>query len=40
MRASDILYIPDSRTKQFLLQAATLAVAIGAAAAIYRIGYQ
>jgi polysaccharide biosynthesis/export protein len=40
MRASDILYIPDSRTKQLLLQAATLAVAIGAAAAIYRIGYQ
>ena len=38
MRASDILYIPDSRTKQFLLQAATLSIAIATAAAIYRIG--
>jgi polysaccharide biosynthesis/export protein len=40
MRASDILYIPDSHTKQFLLQAATLALAIAGAVAIYRIGYQ
>ena len=40
MRASDILYIPDSHTKQLLLQVATLALAIAAAAAIYRIGYQ
>jgi polysaccharide export outer membrane protein len=40
MRASDILYIPDSRTKQFLLQAAALALAIAGAVAIYRIGYQ
>jgi polysaccharide biosynthesis/export protein len=40
MRASDILYIPDSRSKQFMLQAATLALAIAGAVAIYRIGYQ
>jgi polysaccharide biosynthesis/export protein len=40
MRASDILYIPDSHTKQFLLQAAALALAIAGAVAIYRIGYQ
>jgi protein involved in polysaccharide export with SLBB domain len=40
MHASDILYIPDSHTKQFLLQVATLAFAIAGAAAIYRIGYQ
>jgi polysaccharide export outer membrane protein len=39
MRASDILYIPDSHTKQFLLQVATLALAIASAAAIYRVGY-
>ena len=38
MRASDILYIPDSHTKQFLLQTATLALAIASAAAIYHIG--
>jgi polysaccharide biosynthesis/export protein len=40
MRASDILYIPDSHTKQFLLQAAALSLAIASAVAIYRIGYQ
>jgi polysaccharide biosynthesis/export protein len=40
MRASDILYIPDSQTKQFLVQAATLSLAIASAVAIYRIGYQ
>jgi polysaccharide biosynthesis/export protein len=40
MRASDILYIPDSHSKQFMLQAATLALAIAGAVAIYRIGYQ
>jgi polysaccharide biosynthesis/export protein len=38
MRASDILYIPDSHTKQFLIQAATLSIAIATAAAVYRIG--
>lgn len=40
MRASDILYVPDSRTKQALLQAAQLGIAVGTAVAIYRIAYQ
>jgi polysaccharide export outer membrane protein len=40
MRASDILYIPDSRTKQALLQALQLGLAIGTAVAIYRIALQ
>ena len=39
MRASDILYIPESRTKQALVEAAQLGVAIGSAVAIYRIAY-
>jgi hypothetical protein len=38
MRASDILYIPQSRSKEFLLQAVALTLAIASAAAIYRIG--
>ena len=40
MRASDILYIPDSRTKQALLQAVQLGIALGSAVAIYRLAYQ
>jgi polysaccharide export outer membrane protein len=40
MHASDILYIPDSRTKQVLLGAVALGVAIGSAVAIYRVAYQ
>jgi polysaccharide export outer membrane protein len=40
MRASDILYIPDNRAKQALLQTLQLALAIGTAVAIYRIAYQ
>jgi protein involved in polysaccharide export with SLBB domain len=40
MRASDILYIPDNRTKEFLLQVMQLAVAAGTSAAVYRIAYQ
>ena len=40
MRASDILYIPDSRTKQALLQALQLAIALGTSVAIYRVAYQ
>jgi polysaccharide export outer membrane protein len=40
MHASDILYIPDSRTKQVLLSAVALGVAIGSAVAIYRVAYQ
>jgi polysaccharide biosynthesis/export protein len=39
MRGSDILYIPDNRTKEFLLQALQLSLAIGTAVAIYRLGY-
>jgi polysaccharide export outer membrane protein len=39
MRASDILYIPDNRTKEFLLQALQISLAIGTAIAIYRLGY-
>jgi polysaccharide export outer membrane protein len=40
MHASDILYIPDSRTKQLLLSAVALGVAVGTAVAIYRVAYQ
>ena len=39
MRASDILYIPQSRTKEFLLQVVQMSLAIATSAAIYRIGY-
>jgi len=37
MRPSDILYIPDSRTKQIVLSAVALGVGVGSAVAIYRI---
>jgi len=40
MRASDILYIPDSKTKAALYQALQIALAVGTAVAIYRVaGY-
>jgi len=39
MRASDILYIPDDRTKEVLLRAAELAIAVGSAVAIFRLAY-
>ena len=39
LHASDILYVPDSRTKELLLDAAALGVAIGTAVAIYRVAY-
>jgi len=39
MRPSDILYIPESRTKQVLLSAVALGVAVATAAAIYRVVY-
>jgi polysaccharide export outer membrane protein len=39
MRPSDILYIPDSRSKQVLLSAVAMGVAVGSAVAIYRIAY-
>jgi polysaccharide export outer membrane protein len=37
LRPSDILYVPESATKQALLKAAELGVAVGTAAAIFRI---
>jgi polysaccharide biosynthesis/export protein len=40
MRASDILYIPDSKTKAVLYQALQIAVAVGTAVALYRVAYQ
>ncbi len=39
MRASDILYIPDNRTKEVLMRAAEIGVAIGTAIAIFRLAY-
>jgi len=39
MRASDILYIPDNRTKEALLRAAEIGVAIGTGVAIVRLAY-
>jgi polysaccharide export outer membrane protein len=39
MRPSDVLYIPDNRTKQILLRTAEFAVALGSAVAIYRLAY-
>jgi polysaccharide biosynthesis/export protein len=38
LRASDVLYIPTNYTKAGLLKAAQIAVAVGTAVAIYRIG--
>jgi len=39
LRASDILYIPDSNTKRALYQTLQLAVAVGTSAALYRVQY-
>ena len=39
MHASDILYVPSSRTKQVVLAAVALGVTVGSAVAIYRIAY-
>lgn len=39
MRASDVLYIPEDRTKAALIQAAQIALAVGTAVAIYRLAY-
>lgn len=38
LRASDILYIPQSRSKEFILQVVQLSLAIATSAAIYHIG--
>jgi polysaccharide export outer membrane protein len=40
MRASDVLYVPDSGTKQVLLKALEVGVGIGSAAAIFRVAYR
>jgi len=40
LHASDILYVPDDRTKAVLLSAVALGVAVGTAVAIYRVAYQ
>jgi polysaccharide export outer membrane protein len=39
MRASDVLYVPDSRTKQVLLRAAEIGLALGSAVAVFRLAY-
>ena len=40
MRASDILYIPDDRTKEVLLRALEIAIGVGTSVAIFRLAYQ
>lgn len=40
MRASDILYVPDSVTKQVLYQALQIGASVGTSVAIYRVAYQ
>ena len=40
MRASDILYVPDSKTKAVLYEALQIGLAVGTAVAIYRVAYQ
>lgn len=40
MHASDILYIPDDRTKEALLRAAEIAIGVGTAVAVFRLAYQ
>lgn len=39
MRPSDILFVPDDRTKQAVLKAAELGLAIGTAVAVFRLAY-
>ena len=39
MRASDILYVPDNRTKEALIRAAEIAIGIGTAVAVFRLAY-
>ena len=40
MRASDILYVPDNRTKEVLVKAAEIAVGIATAVVIFRLANQ
>lgn len=39
MRASDVLYIPDDRSKEVLFRAAEMGLAVGSAIAIFRLAY-
>jgi len=39
MRASDVLYIPDSRTKEAIYQALQMSAAVAMAVVIYRVAY-
>ena len=39
MHPSDILFIPDDRTKQALIKTAEIALGIGAAVAVFRLAY-
>jgi polysaccharide biosynthesis/export protein len=39
MRPSDILFVPDDRTKQALLKAAEIGLGIGTAVAVFRLAY-
>jgi polysaccharide export outer membrane protein len=39
MRPSDILFVPDDRTKQALLKTAEIALGIGVAVAVFRLAY-
>jgi polysaccharide export outer membrane protein len=39
MRPSDVLYVPDSGTKQVLLKALEVGIGVGTAAAIFRVAY-
>jgi polysaccharide export outer membrane protein len=39
MHASDILYVPDDRVKEIVLQTIALTVALGTSVAIYRLAY-
>jgi protein involved in polysaccharide export with SLBB domain len=40
LRPSDILYVPNSRTKQVLIRAAEIGLAVGTSVALYRLAYQ
>ena len=39
LRPSDVLYIPEDKTKSVLIQAAQISLAVGTAVAIYRLAY-
>jgi hypothetical protein len=40
LRPSDILYVPNSRTKQVILRAAEIGLAVGTGVALYHLAYQ